>query len=101
MQPNFLDNFILCDSRDDKNKTISAKEYLNKIRPHSKDIRNELKRKCYTWEIQSMRAINFMSSKYNDGECIMNSRSENIELLINYEEDEVIEELFQSLLSKY
>ena len=48
-----------------------------------------------------MRAINFMSSKYNDEECVMNSRSGNIERLINYEEDEVIEELFQSLLSKY
>ena len=58
-------------------------------------------KECYTWEIQSMRAINFMSSKYNDEECVMNSRSGNIELLINYEEDEVIEELFQSLLSKY
>ena len=42
-----------------------------------------------------------MSSKDNDNERIMHSQSDNIEVMINYKADEVIEELFQSLLSRY
>ena len=42
-----------------------------------------------------------MSSKDNDNERIMHSKSDNIEIMINYKADEVIEELFQSLLSRY
>ena len=35
-----------------------------------------------------------MSSKYNDGERVMHSKSDNKEIMINDKEDEVIEELF-------
>ena len=42
-----------------------------------------------------------MSSKGNEKECVMHSRSDNIELMINDREDDVIEELFQSILSRY
>ena len=42
-----------------------------------------------------------MSSKDNDNERIMHSQSDNIEVMINYKADEVIEELFQSLLSRH
>ena len=40
----------------DRNKTLSVKEYLNKIRPSSKDI-NDLK-KSETWKIHLTIAIN-------------------------------------------
>ena len=36
-----------------------------------------------------------MSSKDNDEECVIQSRSDNIELTINDQEDENIEELFK------
>ena len=49
-------------------------------------------------EIQLTLAINFMSSKYNDEERVMRSKSDNIEIMNNDKENEVIEELFQSLL---
>ena len=42
-----------------------------------------------------------MSSKDNDEERVMHLRSDKIELMINDKEDEVIEERFQSLLSRY
>ena len=82
----------------DRNKTLSVKEYLNKIRPSSKDI-NDLK-KSETWKIQLTIAINFISSKNNDDECVIHSRSDNIEIMINDKADEVIE-VFHSLLSRY
>ena len=42
-----------------------------------------------------------MSSKDNDEDRVVHSKSDNVEMMINYEDDEVIEELFQSLLSSY
>ena len=37
-------------SNSDKNKTLSVKEYLNKISPYLKDIINNLK-KSDTWKL--------------------------------------------------
>ena len=46
--------------------------------------------------------INFILSKdYNDEERVMHSKSDNIEIMINDEADEVIKELFDSLKDNY
>ena len=42
-----------------------------------------------------------MSSKDNDEECVMHSKGNSIETMINDKADEVIEERFESLLDKY
>ena len=42
-----------------------------------------------------------MFSKNNDEARVMNSKSNNIEIMINGEADKVTEELFQPLLSGY
>ena len=42
-----------------------------------------------------------MSSKDNDEECVMHSKGDNMEMMINDKADEVMQELFQSLLSRY
>ena len=42
-----------------------------------------------------------MSSKRNDKEHVMHLKSDNIEVVIYDKADEVIEELLQSLLSRY
>ena len=55
-----------------------------------------------TWKIQLTIATDFISSKYaNDEERAMHSKSDNIEIMINGEADEVIEELFKSFLNRY
>ena len=56
-------------------------------------------KKSDTWEIQLTIVINFMSSKYNDEERVMHSKSHNIEIMVNDKADEVREELSKSLLS--
>ena len=61
---------------------------------------NDLK-KSDTWKIQLTIAIYFISSKDNDEKRVINSKSNNIETMINDKPDEVIEELFQSVLSIY
>ena len=46
-------------------------------------------------------AINFMSSNDNDEKCVMHSVSDNMEFIIYDNADEIIEELFESLLNIY
>ena len=69
------ENHIEYKSNGDRNKTLSLEEYLNKIRPYLKGIINDLK-KSDTWKIQLTIAINFMSSKDNDEECVMHLKSD-------------------------
>ena len=46
-------------------------------------------------------AINFISSKDSDETRIMHTKSNNVEIMIGSETDEIIENLFQSFLQKY
>ena len=64
-----------------------------------KDI-NNLK-KSGTWKIQLKIANNVISSIDNDEEHLMHSKSDNIEIMINDEADEVKKELFDSLKKRY
>ena len=83
-------NHIEYKSNGDKNRILSVQEYLDKIRPYLKDIINDLKQSDL-WKIQFRMTINFILSKdYNDEERVMHSKSDNIEIMINDEADEVI-----------
>ena len=54
------------------------------------------------WKIQLTAAINYISSKPDsDGTSIAHAKSVNIEIMIGSKTDEVIEELFESLLKRY
>ena len=74
-------NYIEYKSNGDRNKTLSVEEYL------SKDI-NNLK-KSVTWKIELTIPNNFISSIDNDEGRVMHSKSDNIEIMINDEADEV------------
>ena len=45
--------------------------------------------------------INFISSRGSDEILIMGTKSHNIEIMMGNEINEIIEELFESLLQKY
>ena len=62
-------------------KHYQLKNILIKLGPYLKDIINDLK-KSDTWKIQLTIAINFISSKDNDKERVMHSKSDNIEIMI-------------------
>ena len=91
-------NLIEYESNGDGNKTLLVEEYLNKIRPFLKflrflkDIMYNLKRSD-TWKIELTKTINFMSSIDNNEELVMHSRSDNIEIMINDEANNVIKNL--------
>ena len=53
------------------------------------------------WKIQLTMVINFVSSRDSDEILIMGTKSHNIEIMMGNEINEIIEELFESLLQKY
>ena len=46
-------------------------------------------------------AINFTPSKGNAEDCVMHSKSDNIEIMCHDKADRAIEKLFESIFSKY
>ena len=67
---------VMCD----KNKNLSVNEYLNELKPYLKDIITDFQ-KSGTWKIQCTIAINFLSSKDLDEEQIMDSKTDNMEVM--------------------
>ena len=112
-------NYIEYESRGDKNKNLSPKEYLDMIKPYLRDIINDHKTpmnlRVYLdnevindktqfeeWKIQLTMLTNFISSKdSNDETRIIRTKSDNIEIMISSKTNEIIEELFKSLLQKF
>ena len=70
------------------------------IRPSLSDVINNHKTHG-EWKIHLIIAINFVSSKDSDETRTMHSKYDNIEIMIGSETDEIIEELFKSLLHRY
>ena len=94
----FNDNYIEYQNRD-KDKTLSIEEYLDVIKQYLSNIIHDHKTQD-EWKIQLTLEINFIS--YNDSKetRTMYTTSNNIEIMISYETDEIIEELFKSLFQK-
>ena len=96
----FSSNYVEYESNVDKDKTLSIKDYADKIKPYLSDIINYHKTQG-EWEIQLTIAINFVSCKDFNETRTMHSKSDNTEIMIGNEADENIEERFDFLLQKY
>ena len=70
------------------------------IRPYLSDMINDRKTRT-EWKIQLTMSINFISSKDSDETRNLHTKSNNIEIMIGNETDEIIEKLFWSLLQNY
>ena len=53
------------------------------------------------WKIQLIMSIIFISSKESDETCYMRTKSDNIEIIVGSETNDIIEELHESLLQNY
>ena len=82
-----------------KMKHYQLKNILIKISPYLKDIIYNLK-KSGTWKIYLTISSNFISSLDNNEEHVMHSKSDNIEIMISDDTDEVMKELFDSLKNR-
>ena len=77
----FSSNYIEYESNGDKNKSLPIEEYLDKIRSYLSDIINDHKTQG-EWKI-------------------LHTNSDNIGILIGNETDDIIDELYNSLLQRY
>ena len=112
----FNSNHIQYESIVDKDKNVSIKNYIDIIRSTLNDIinNNKTQREGHIlsgniitnyktqrkWEIYLTTVIKFISFKDSNETRIMHSESDNIEIMIFSKTEEIIEELFKSLLKR-
>ena len=92
-------NYARYDIKGDK--ILSLKEYLNLIEKYLRELIEEYKLKG-EWKVQLTIEVNFILLKPGSDETrIMYTRSDNIEIMFGDDNDDIIEQLFESLLQKY
>ena len=96
----FSDNFVEYKSGSEKDKSISIASYLNKIREHLKKLIDN-KRKKRERKIQLVLKINFIFSKNFNETRDMYSKSYNFEIIMDVDSNEIIKNLFNSILRRY
>ena len=95
----YNNNYIEYRREGDKLSTIE--EYLNLIENYLRELINDHKNKG-EWKIQLMAQINFISLRPGSTETrVMHTRSVNEEFMNGSDTDEIIKELFRSLLQRY
>ena len=93
-------NYIEYEINGNRIENLSLEEYLNKAKPYLRDIILDLQ-EFETCIIQLKIEIIFISSKYAEEECVMHSRSDNIKFTSYNHANEVADELFYSLCTRY
>ena len=92
-------NYVQYESKGDK--ILALKEYLNLIENYLRELIEEYKLKG-EWEVQLTIEVNFISLKPGSDETrIMYTRSDNVEIMFGDDNDDIIEQLFESLLQKH
>ena len=79
---------------------LILEECLNKTKLYLRNIITDLQNSD-TWRIQLTITINFTFSKDAEEECVMHLRSNNIKFASSNDTNEVVDELFESLCSRY
>ena len=80
---------------------LTVEEYLALIEPYLRELINYYKNKG-EWKIQLTAQINFIFLKPDSDEtCVMHTKSDNKEFMNGSDTDEIIKELFKSLLQRY
>ena len=94
----FSDNFA--EYKSDSKKDESIARYLNSIREHLRKLIDD-KRKKEEWKIQLIMKINFICSKNFNETRDMHNKSDNIEIMMGVDTNEIIKNLFNSILQRY
>ena len=87
--------------RSEGDKLLTIEEYLNLIEPYLRELINNHKNKD-EWKIQLTTQINFISLRPGSDEIrVMHTRKVNEEFMNGSDTDEIIKELFKTLLQRY
>ena len=94
----YNNNYI--EYRSEGDKLLTIEEYLNLIEPYLRELINDHKNKG-EWKIQLTAQINFISLRpASDETRVMHTRSVNEQFMNGNDTDEIIKELFKSLLQR-
>ena len=99
VKSSFKKNYVVYESRGDKERYLSVEQYLDGIKPYLRDLINSHKNK--EWKIQLNMYINFLSFKDAGETRFIYIWSDNEEIRWGNETDDVIDNLFESLLDNY
>ena len=99
VKSSYDNNYI--EYRSEGNEILTFEEYLNLIEPYLRELINDHKNNG-EWKIQLKAQINFISLRPGSDETrVMHTRSVNGEFMNGSNKDEIIKELFKSLLQRY
>ena len=100
----FKNNYKYYESRGDKDKKLSVKQYLYKIMPYLSDLINDhkaIRNESNEWKIQINMHVNFVSSNDNGENRTIFVWSDNEEIRLGNETDDIIKGLINSFLNNY
>ena len=101
VKSSFKGNYKYYESRGDKEKRLSVKQYLNKITPYLYDLINDHRIARRVWKIQINMHVNFISSRDTGETRIYYVWSDNVSIMQGHDTDDIIREIFRSFLHNY
>ena len=104
VEGSFNNNYKCYESRGNKDKKLSVKQYLYKIMPYLSDLINDHKtneNNSNEWKIQINMHVNFVSSNDTGEIRTIFVWSDNEEIRLGNETDDIIKGLINSFLNNY
>ena len=102
VKSSFKENYKYYESRGDKDKKLSVKQYLYKIMPYLSDLINDhktIRNNSNEWKIQINMHVNFISSNDTGETRTIFVWSDNEEIRSGNETDDIIKRLINSFLT--
>ena len=96
----FDGNYILYESRGDKDAKLALYEYFDKIKPYLKDMINRYKFKG-EWKTQIIMKIVFVSFIDKSKIQVMHTKNDNIEIMNASDTSDVVNEVIDSFMKRY
>ena len=96
----FDGNYILHESRGDKDANLGLYQYFDKIKPYLKDMIDDYKSKG-EWKIQITMRIIFISFIDKNETQVMHTKSDNVEIMNGTDTSDAINKLINSFMKRY
>ena len=93
-------NYVLYESRGDKDGKLALYEYFDKIKPHLKDMIDDYKSKV-EWKIQIVMRVIFVSFIDKNETQVMHTKSDNVKIMNGTDTSDAINELIDSFTKRY
>ena len=97
-------NYKYCESRGDKDKKLSVKQYIYKIIPYLSDLINDhktIRNESNEWKIQINKHVTFIYSNDTGETHTIFAWSDNEEFRSGNETDDIIKRLLNPFLTNY